>query len=90
MKIKILGKVWTLVWEKVDRRKDGYGQCDAPETPGKRILIDPRAKGEAELETYLHEMLHAADWHKDEYWVEHVARDIARTLTRLGYKKETP
>lgn len=87
MRIKILNKVWTLAREVLDRRKEGWAKCDSPDTIGKRIVIDSRAKGRDELETYIHEMLHAADWWKDEYWIENVAHDIARVLTRLGYRK---
>ena len=85
MKIKLLGKVWTLI-RKPLVAADGY--CDHPLTPSKRIVVDSRLKGERELEVLLHEMMHAVDWHKDEdSFIEPVAADIARALWRCGYRR---
>lgn len=87
MIITILGKRWKL---KRPRSLQGgeMGYCQAPDTPDKSIGVLASLRGEQELETLLHEMLHAADWHKDEEWIERVAADIARALTRLGYTRE--
>ena len=62
------------------RRLDG--DCESPHAIGKTIRVDDRLKGRELLETLLHEMLHAADWHKQEEWVERVSADIARVLWR--------
>ena len=63
------------------------GLCDNPETIGKKIRVRKSLTGERLLEVILHELEHAADWDKDEEAVEEIARERARILTRLGYKK---
>lgn len=84
MRIKILGKCWELVFKPL-RSDDGY--CDPPELPRKQIQINERLRGERRLEVLIHEMLHAADWHKDEdAWIVPVAHDIARVLWKVGYR----
>jgi len=85
MRIKLLGKVWTLI-RKPLVAADGY--CDHPQTNGKKIIVDSRLRGERELEVLIHEFMHAADWTKDESWIEPVAEDVARALWRLGYRRE--
>jgi len=86
MQITLLGKRWRLAF--CSNLKDD-GDCDAPETPNKTIRIKQGLDPKDELETLIHEMLHATDWHKDEKdWIEPVARDIARVLWRLGYRKQ--
>jgi len=87
VRIKILGKIWK--FRRVPPIRDGkdWGACDPPFKLGKSIRIARSAKGEIELDTLLHEMLHAADWTKDEEWVAEAARDIARVLCRLGYRR---
>lgn len=37
-------------------------------------------------EVLIHEILHAADWSKDESWVEQAAADIERVLFRQGFR----
>jgi len=87
MRCKILGKFWTL---KFIRRpfENNDGSCDAPDVKGKSICIKKSLRGERRLEILIHEMLHAADWHRSEEFVSTVSQDIARTLTRLGYKSD--
>lgn len=85
MKVKILGKVWDLVFKPFPADCTDFGLCDGPHVKGKKITINVKKKGEERLDTLLHEILHAADWHKDEEWVVQVATDTARILTRLGY-----
>jgi hypothetical protein len=87
MVITILGKRWLLQF--VPRwivGKDRDGTCDSPQDKNKTINIVQSLRGERRLDVIVHEILHAADWHKDEEWVETVASDIARTLWRLGYR----
>lgn len=83
MKIKILKRWWILEFVKPFRLK---GECQAPTTPRKTIKVRASLKGELRLDTLIHEMLHAADWSKDEEWVNETATDIARNLWRLGYR----
>lgn len=63
------------------------GDCTDPDEPHRMIRVDSKLKGEAELDTILHELLHAADWSKDEDWIGDRATEIARVLWRLGYRK---
>jgi len=87
MHISILGKRWDLRFSKTpaDRR----GDCDAPTTPHKQIRISDKLEGEEELEVIIHELRHAASWHVDEDYITREARDIARVLWRLGYRRST-
>ena len=104
MRLRILGKIWNLVWvpkgQSVVARGRGKkkkaktmnstdkGTIEAPNIKGKRIFIREELKEKDELDTVLHECLHAADWWKDEEWVDEVAEDIARILWRLGWRKQ--
>ena len=40
------------------------------------------------LETVIHEALHACNWHASEEKVDVTARDVARFLWRLGYRRK--
>lgn len=86
MIVEILGKRWQLVF---GRLTTCDGICDPPSRIGKAIKISDRLIGELQLETIIHECLHAADWTKDEEFIEREARDFARILWRLGYRLET-
>lgn len=86
MKVRIRGKMWDLSFVRTPNDVDGL--CDAPTTPGKRIRISHALKGEAQLDTTVHELLHAAHWDIDEPAIEQTAADIARVLWRLGYRRE--
>lgn len=83
MLVTIGGKRWRLVFEGTPR--DANGACEHPDKVGKKIRIRRTLRGELRLETIIHEVLHAADWTKDEEWVGQIATDLARILTRLGY-----
>ena len=89
MRVKVLSKVWQLLHVPAsDLPRGVLGDCDGPGVVGKRVRISSKA-GERHLEIVLHELLHAADWHKDEEWVHQVAKDLARGLVRLGYRRVT-
>jgi hypothetical protein len=84
MHVTILGKRYKVRFTWL---KENAGDCDDPTRPRKEIRICTGLGEQKELETVLHEVLHAADWHKTEEWVEQVARDQTRLLWRLGYRK---
>ena len=84
MYITICGKRWKLVYVKPP--SGGMGSCDSPTKKNKKIHIKPSLKGRQRLETEIHEFTHAGDWNKDEEWVEEFAHDLARILTRIGYR----
>lgn len=54
----------------------------------KTIRIADNLRGKELMDTVIHEMLHAADYYKDEEWVEKVASDITRLLWRLGFRQK--
>lgn len=84
--VSILGKQWELLFKR--RMPDNHcGECDNPNTPGKQIRIRKGMREELELDTTIHEMLHAAGWHIDEPFVEQFATDAAAILMRLGWRK---
>jgi hypothetical protein len=88
VRISILGKRWLLSF--VSRLRDGIrGECDDPNAIRRRIRIKMGLAPKEELDTLIHELLHASDWHKDEAWVEQVATDIAEVLWKLGWRKES-
>jgi len=83
--ITVNGKRWRLMYSgHIGNDKDGY--CTPPDEPGRTIAIRSTLDGVRRLEVELHEMLHAADWSKDEEWVRTVAHDLAKVLWRLGYR----
>lgn len=86
MRVTILGKRWN--FRRVNKLgPKTYGECDPPDKFKKELRVLRRLYGQAEMETILHEMLHAADWTKDEAWIDEVASDIAKFLyKRLGYR----
>ena len=46
-------------------------------------------KPRAELETLIHECLHAGQWYQlPEEWVEQMGHDLARIIIRLGWRKK--
>jgi hypothetical protein len=88
VQITILGKRWNLkITSKLSR--DCRGECEPPDSARKEIRIRSSLKGEELLEVICHETLHAADWHKDESWVTQVAADLAKILTKVGFRKGT-
>ena len=74
-------------FKRVTSIKDGLGSCDSPDKPDKEIKVLKRLIGREELDTLLHEALHACFWHLDEEYVDQAASDLARALWRLGYRK---
>lgn len=85
MRVTILRKRWNLLRNHSGPKNDGY--CDPPDARNKSIRVHSGLRGERELEILIHEMLHAADWSKDEEWVEEFSKDLARVLWRIGYRK---
>jgi len=72
------------VW--VDAKLDGF--ADQPhERDRLAIYIDPELFGLAHLDTAVHEAIHAAFHAAPEKLVGVTARDIARFLWRLGYRR---
>ncbi len=51
------------------------------------IMAEPHSK--AELETFIHEALHAENWAATEQVVTRVGREIGNFLWRLNYRRKT-
>ena len=89
MIVTILKKRWRFLRCKPFKDDDTHGNCDPPDWKNKAIRVDKTLRGEAELETILHEMLHTAAWDLlSEQWVTDAGRDLAKALWRIGYRKE--
>lgn len=87
MWVTILGKRYRFTFTRRLARRTA-GECDHPEAPPpRRIRVSPDLDEEEKLTIIIHEILHAADWSKEEWWVEQAATDIARILWRLGYRR---
>lgn len=84
MQIRLLGKRWKLRFTRLQKVAGG---CDAPTTPNKEIRIDSHLEGERLLEILIHECRHAADWSRDEEFIAEEAKDMARILWKLGYRR---
>ena len=84
---KIGGILWRVKFVKSKEiSRTAWGTCDWP--PGKRPTICIRASmtPAQRLDTIIHETLHAALPLLDEEAVRASATDIARVLTKSGYK----
>lgn len=98
MRVTLNGKRWLLQW--IDHKlpvKEGkttvlngvdLGVTEAPDVPNKRILVRKGLREEKELEILIHEFLHACFWQIDEDEIYTSAKDIARELLRIGWRKE--
>lgn len=85
---RFCGKRWRFSW--VDRTalpKGRRGECDAPNVKAKEIRVRNDLQELVELETLLHEGLHACDWYKDEEWVHVAARNLAQFLYAHGWRR---
>ena len=64
------------------------GVCEAPDIPSKIIVLPVNGKTEDDLNTIVHESLHACFYDDlSEREVEQSAGDVARLLWRLGWRK---
>lgn len=87
MKLKMRGKSWEFVREKIPGGLRGL--IDAPTKRGKRIRVAPHLVGREELYIIIHELLHAGSWDMGEEAVDEISDDMATALhDRLGYRKQ--
>ena len=95
-RLTILGKSWRFERRRLRRHYGfvtGTGPCapaSSTDIKNRVIVVDSTLRGEKELRYILHEFLHVADYHRSEEWVDGVSADLARLLTRLGYRKAAP
>jgi len=86
MNIVIMGKRFSLEYTNQMPDADTDGLCDSPTTIGKKIKVRRSLEDLRRLEIEIHEMTHAADWYKDEEWIDQFAKDISAALWRIGYR----
>ena len=79
MRIKVLGKYWRLTFPKFMGELDG--DCTSPTATHKGIRIAAGLRGFDFLETCIHEVMHAGNWHASEDHVREFSEDLARILT---------
>lgn len=88
MKVWLSEAWWKLKETTRKNEDDSPGKCDLI----KRTIYlkhHPHDSEEFQLDTVLHELLHGVAWDHDEEWVSRSARDIARILLRLGWRKHS-
>ena len=74
--------------ERPSQMGDRLGECSPPSSRTRVVRVLKSLRGRRELEVLIHEMLHLAFWDLDEACVERTAADMARVLSRCGYKRE--
>ena len=67
---------------------DMGGECQAPHIKQREMLIPMSGNSQHDLDTCIHEMLHACFWDIDEEGIHESAAEIARLLWRLGWRRE--
>ena len=87
-KVTINGVEYTIRFTHM--RKD-HGSCDNPyQELNPEILIHNKLSEIEELETTIHEILHALNFKMfSEEWVYESASDITQALYRLGWRKKS-
>jgi hypothetical protein len=81
-------KRWKLIDTGSEGAKQGGGLCEAPHNPHREMLLPMSGETLHDLDTCIHEGLHACLWDLDEEAVHETATDIARLLWRLGYRRD--
>lgn len=80
------GNRYKIVWHKPDRNRNFTGLCDAPESHGRTMTIDPNI-GELELlKTAIDESIHACIWPLDNDFVDKMSDSIGDLLWKMGFR----
>jgi hypothetical protein len=82
--VKKMPKGWGNAYGLATRKNPADGNA------GGTIRISAALTDLHELETSIHEPLHACLWDTDEVAIHETARDIAALLWRLGYRRTEP
>ena len=75
-------------WKLVDAGSGNGGICQGPHIKRREMLVPMTGNSQHDLDTVLHEGLHACFWDIDEEGIHESAADLARLLWRLGWRKE--
>lgn len=69
-------------------RKGTLGHCEPPGSGRPTMFIPVEGDAKHDLDTIVHEILHAGAWDLSEEAVGQIAGDIAKVLWRLDWRKE--
>jgi hypothetical protein len=75
-------------WKIIPAESQAGGICESPCSLDKEMVIPVEGTTRFDLDTVIHESLHASLWLLSEETVEETATDIARLLWRLGWRNE--
>lgn len=81
MRVKLGGKPWKIAWKAI-RKNDGLCCYDIHE-----IWLARRLRDENELETAIHEAMHAIAPQWGEEAIEQAAEELADMLWMMGYRR---
>ena len=85
MQLTLAGKIYKYIRSKT---KVNYGYHLTPTDDKDGVIaVEKTLLGKIELDTNIHEMLHACADFGHEEWVNQTAREIAAALWQLGYRK---
>lgn len=75
-------------WNIIESPSELGGECGAPHIKGREMIIPINGDSKNDLDTIIHESLHACLWDLGEESVQESAEDIARIIWRLGWRKD--
>lgn len=88
MNLTFAGKRWKLEFTALPISYDNpLGMTQDPTTKGRRIFIKAGQAPKRELDTLVHEAIHALGWWLDEEYVAKWATDITNMLWKLGFRR---
>jgi len=84
---RVMGKPVSVYRRVVPFMDDSDDGCCRKWGNGYIVSIRPGLGEKRELEIAIHELLHAADWFKDEEWIEETAQNLADALNAMGWTR---
>lgn len=89
-RVHINGRRWRIRLVKSSEiPRDRLGDCDHPPGPSPTIRVRRNLSQRLMLEILLHELLHASRQELDEAAVEITAKECAKALYAMGYRRRT-
>ncbi len=87
--VQIMGVMWRFRDRfRFRKNKKGERYRGLCELNKKTIKVGSHVKDKEHLEIAIHEVTHAADWYKDEEYVDQFSKDLATILyDHLGYRR---
>ena len=85
VRVRIAGKDWELIRSaKALSGSDVLGECCKA---GRVMVVDSRLRGREEMDTIIHEAMHAAKWKMPEREVVLMAERITAVMWAAGYRR---